>query len=42
LEKISWDTFFEYFDENELAFLYQDGNRFNKLVNRDTVKDQLQ
>jgi hypothetical protein len=42
LEKISWDTFFEYFDENELAFLYQDENRFNKLVSRDTVKDQLQ
>ena len=42
LEKISWDTFFEYFDDNELAFLYRDENRFNKLVNRDTVKDQLQ
>jgi hypothetical protein len=42
LEKISWDKFFEYFDENELAFLYQDENRFNKLVSRDTVKDQLQ
>jgi hypothetical protein len=42
LEQISWDTFFEYFDENELAFLYQDENRFNKLVSRDTVKDQLQ
>lgn len=42
LEQISWDAFFEYFDENQLAFLYQDQNRFNKLVNRDSVKDQLQ
>lgn len=41
LEKISWEQFFEWFDKNELAFLYQDENRFNKLVSRDTVKDQL-
>ena len=41
LEKIPWDRFFAWFDENELAFLYQDENRFNKLVNRDSVKDQL-
>lgn len=41
LEKISWDEFFEAFDENGLAFLYQDENRFNKLVSRDTVKEQL-
>jgi hypothetical protein len=41
LEKISWDEFFEAFDENELAFLYQDEGRFNKLVRRDTVRDQL-
>jgi len=40
LEKISWETFFEIFEENNLAFLYQekleDGatSRFNKLVNR--------
>jgi hypothetical protein len=42
LEQISWDTFFEYFDANELALLYQDDSHFNKLVSRDTVKDQLQ
>jgi hypothetical protein len=41
LESISWEQFFEAFDENELAFLYQDGSRFNKLVRRQTVKDQL-
>ena len=40
LEEISWDEFFRIFDENELAFLYQDKtadggkSRFNKFVNR--------
>jgi len=40
LEEISWDEFFETFDENDLAFLYQeqtaDGSesRFNKFVSR--------
>jgi hypothetical protein len=41
LEKISWERFFEWFDKDNLAFLYQDENRFNKLVSRDSVKDQL-
>lgn len=41
LEQISWDEFFQIFDENKLAFLYQDEtsdggkSRFNKFVNRD-------
>ncbi|WMT89386.1 hypothetical protein [Pelagibacterium sp. H642] len=40
LEEIDWNTFFEIFDENDLAFLYQektqDGgtSRFNKFVDR--------
>jgi len=40
LEEISWEEFFEKFDEKKLAFLYQeqtkDGKRsyFNKLVSR--------
>jgi len=36
LEPISWEEFFEKFDENGLAFLYEDepDNRFNKLVSR--------
>ena len=40
LEPISWDEFFDAFEENDLAFLYQeeteDGSesRFNKLVSR--------
>ncbi len=39
-EPISWDEFFEIFDENRLQFLYQDEtqggdtSRFNKLVDR--------
>lgn len=41
LEEISWDDFFQKFDENKLAFLYQEktakGNvsRFSKFVTRD-------
>lgn len=41
LEEISWDEFFQIFDENKLAFLYQDEtsdggkSRFNKFVNRE-------
>lgn len=40
LKEISWDTFFEKFDEKNLAFLYQDKtatgktSRFSKLVSR--------
>ena len=40
LQEISWDEFFKAFDENNLAFLYQettsDGSesRFNKFVRR--------
>jgi hypothetical protein len=36
LEEISWDDWFEAFEENKLAFLYQDegDSRFNKLVDR--------
>ena len=45
LEKITWDQFFAAFEENNLAFLYQektkDGSesRFSKLVDRDKVED---
>ena len=40
LEEISWEEFFEAFEDNNLAFLYQketasgDERRFFKLVNR--------
>jgi len=46
LEEISWDEFFEKFDEQELALVYQertaDGEKsnFNKLVSRHTVEDK--
>lgn len=40
LEEISWDAFFDKFEDQQLAFLYQeekDGNvsRFHKFVRRD-------
>jgi len=40
LEEISWDDFFRAFEENRLAFLYQEAtadgeeSRFSKLVSR--------
>ena len=46
LDEVSWDEFFDTFDENNLAFLYQDKtasgrkSRFNKFVNRDAVDTQ--
>lgn len=41
LEAIDWQTFFDAFEDNRLAFLYQERteggqiSRFNKLVSRD-------
>jgi glutathione synthase/RimK-type ligase-like ATP-grasp enzyme len=46
LEIISWDEFFEAFEDNNLAFLYQeekkDGSesRFSKLIDRDSVEEK--
>lgn len=43
LEPITWEEFFESFDKNNLAFLYQDKtkdgkeSRFSKLIDRDSV-----
>lgn len=43
LKKITWDEFFEKFDEKKLVFLYQektaDGgtSRFNRIVDRETA-----
>ncbi|MBW9117358.1 hypothetical protein JNB88_27440 [Rhizobium cauense] len=40
-EELDWDEFFQIFDENKLAFLYQDKtkngeqSRFNKFIERD-------
>jgi hypothetical protein len=44
LEPISWDEWFEWFDRNGLAFVYQDEkadgepSTFNKLVSREAAK----
>jgi hypothetical protein len=44
LERVSWEDFFRTFDENELAFLYQDEtssggkSRFNKFVSRESAR----
>lgn len=39
LEAISWDEWFAAFEDNNLAFLYQDekDSRFNKLVSRESA-----
>ena len=38
LEELTWDEFFDAFDKNELAFLYEDAtdSRFSKLISRET------
>lgn len=46
LEMISWTEFFEGFENNKLAFLYQDEtkdgeeSRFSKLISRSSVDDE--
>src|SRR5947208_4531233 len=39
LGRIEWDQFFEWFDRDKLAFLYQDegDSRFSKFVSRDAT-----
>ena len=45
LEPISWEEFFDGFEKNGLAFLYQDKtadgkiSRFSKLIDRGSAKD---
>lgn len=38
LVEITWDEFFEQFEESNLAFLYEEDSNFNKIVGRDTVE----
>jgi hypothetical protein len=38
LVEISWDEFFEEFEERELAFVYEEDSLFSKLVGRDTAQ----
>ncbi len=46
LDEISWDEFFDAFEKNRLAFLYQEEtkggeeSRFSKLVSRDSKGEQ--
>jgi hypothetical protein len=46
LETLTWDEFFQGFEENKLAFLYQDESkagdqsRFSKLINRDSAEEK--
>lgn len=46
LEEISWDEWFQKFDENDLAFLYQEHkssgeeSTFFKLVSRETARER--
>lgn len=46
LDEISWDEFFEKFDEKELVFLYQEKtaagktSRFHKFISRATADDK--
>ncbi len=46
LEEITWEEFFETFEEANLAFLYQDQtkdgeqSRFSKLIDRDSVEEK--
>lgn len=38
LVEISWDEFFQQFDDAELALIYDEKSLFSKLVGRDTVE----
>ena len=46
LETITWDEFFEAFEANNLAFLYQEEtkagkeSRFSKLIDRDSTNEK--
>lgn len=38
LLEISWDEFFQQFEESKLALIYEDESLFSKIVGRDTVE----
>ncbi len=38
LVEISWDDFFQEFDEKKLALLYEEDGLFSKIVGRDTAE----
>lgn len=40
LVEISWEEFFQQFDESELALVYEEQSLFSKLVGRDTLEER--
>ncbi|MDQ2081975.1 hypothetical protein RA307_17445 [Xanthobacteraceae bacterium Astr-EGSB] len=40
LVEISWDEFFDKFEEQELALVYEDDSMFSKIVSRDSVEER--
>jgi hypothetical protein len=40
LMEISWDEFFDQFEDRDLALVYEDDSRFNKLVSRESVEQR--
>jgi hypothetical protein len=38
LVEISWDAFFEQFEESKLALLYEEDSLFSKMIGRDTLE----
>lgn len=38
LVEITWDEFFDQFEESNLALLYEEDSLFNKIVGRDTLE----
>ena len=36
LHKINWEHFFELFEQNELALVYEPDSNFNKFISRNT------
>lgn len=42
LVEISWDEFFQQFEESGLALLYEKDSRFNKIVGRETAERRAQ
>jgi hypothetical protein len=42
LTEISWDDFFQEFEDRQLALLYEKDSLFSKIVGRDTVERRRQ
>jgi hypothetical protein len=40
LVEISWDEFFDKFEEQELALVYEEDSMFSKIVGRDSVEER--